>query len=241
MAKSMCVNWLLGRGLSISCNLPWAVPPEWRETPHGEKINRIKTALRKEMDKPSIDCTVIRSLFALLSAHTNQGWHHRFITTNWDYLLQREILNLRQPVLPSWLVNSHVFHLNGTIENLPDNSNRSPFLLEEDSGTQRINTVEANIVYNQMIWNRHFVVVGMSFECETDQFLLKALGRVEDDLPIGESSWIVVNPNSTALNVSCQRIAHVLPHASVIPVSATLSDWLQSGTQELKKWEILAF
>lgn len=237
----MCVNWLLGRGLSISCNLLWAVPLEWRETPREEKINRIKTALRKEMDKPSIDCTVIRSLFVLLSAHTNQGWRHRFITTNWDYLLQREILNLRLSVLPSWLANSHVFHLNGTIENLPDNSNRSPFLLEEDSGTQRMNTVEANIVYNQMIWNRHFVVVGMSFECETDQFLLKALGRVEDDLPIGESSWIVVNPNTTALNESCQRIAHVLPHASVTPVSATLNDWLQSGTQELRKWEHLSF
>jgi hypothetical protein len=208
--------------------------------PRDEKIDRIKNVLRQEMNKPSVDCSVIQSLFTLLSAPISQGWRHRFITTNWDYLLQREILDLGLPVLPLWLANSHVFHINGTIENLTDNSYRNPFLLEEDSGIQRASTPEANIVYNQMIWDRYFVVVGMSFECETDQFLLRALGRVEDDLPIGESLWIVINPDKKVLDLSCQRIENVLPRASLTPVSATLSEWLQSGTQELRKWGIIS-
>jgi hypothetical protein len=208
--------------------------------PREEKIGRIRAALREEMTKASVDCAVIQFLLGLLSAHTNQGWRHRFITTNWDYLLQRELLDLQLSVLPSWLVNSHVFHLNGTVEDLSDNSNRSFFLLEEDLGTQRVNTHEADTVYNQMIWDRHFVIVGMSFECETDRFLLQALGRVGDDVPIGESSWIVVNSNKDALSVSCQRIQNVLPLASVTPVHATLSEWLKRGAQELKEWGTLA-
>lgn len=236
MTEANCVNWLFGRGLSIGCNLSWSVSTEWEDLAREEKIDRIKVVLLEEMNKPSVDCTVIRCLLRLLSVHSNERWRHRFITTNWDYLLQREILNLKLEVLPSWLVNSHVFHLNGTIEDLPDNSNRSPFLLEEDFGIQRINTPEANIVYNQMIWNQTFVVVGMSFECETDRFLLQALGKVENDLPIGESSWIVVNPNITALNLSCQRIEKVLPYASVKPVCATLSEWMQTGLQELMEY-----
>lgn len=241
MTGSGCVNWLFGRGLSIGCNLPWSVPVEWTELVREEKIDRIKAALREEMSKPSVDCAVIRFLLQFLSTHTNKGWRHRFITTNWDYLLQREILGLGLTVKPPWLANSHVFHLNGTVENLLDNSNRSPFLLEEDTGTQREQTPEANIIYGQMIWDRAFVVVGMSFECDTDRFLLRALSRVEDDLPIGESSWFIVNPNKVALDMSCRRIEGALPHASVTPVHATLSDWLQSGAQGLRKWGTFAF
>ena len=243
MADSKCVNWLFGRGLSIGCNLPWTVPVDWKGLAREEIIDRIKGQLREEMNRASVDCAIIRSLLGLLATHTNNGWRHRFITTNWDYLLQREILNLGLTVLPSWLANSHVFHLNGTVEDLRDNSHRSPFLLEEDSGTQRVQTPEANMVYNQMIWDRYFVVVGMSFECETDRFLLRALGRVQDDLPIGESSWIVVNPDQTALDSSCQRLKKVLPHAlvSVSPVRASLREWLQCNTQELKEWGTIAF
>jgi len=241
VAASKCVNWLFGRGLSIGCNLPWSVPAEWSHLAREERISRIKVVLRQEMDAATVDCKVIRCLLELLAKHTVAGWRHRFITTNWDYLLQREILALPMKVQPPWLANSHVFHLNGTVEDLPDNSNRSLFLLEEDSGTQRTATPEADIVYNQMTWDRTFVLVGMSFECETDRFLLLALGRVEDDLPIGESSWVVVNPDRNVLGLSCQRLQKALPRASVKPVCATLSEWVQNGPQELRQWGILAF
>ena len=231
-----CLNWLFGCGLSIGCNLPWSVPVEWNNLLREDKISRIKAALREEMNKPSVDCADIRFLLRILSMHTIKGWRHRFITTNWDYLLQREINDLRLTHLPPWLANSHVFHLNGTVENLEDNSYRSPFLLEEDFGTQRVSTPEADTAYTQMIWDRTFVVVGMSFECETDQFLLQALGRAQDDLPIGESSWVVVNPDKAMLDMSCMRIERVLPRGLVQPVHATFREWLQSDHQELRAW-----
>lgn len=190
------------------------------------------------MERPEIECTSIRSFLELMAHRTNIGWRHRLITTNWDYLLQQEIEKLNLSCLPSWLDNSHVFHLNGTVEILENNSRRSPFLLEEDSGACRTNTQEANDAYNKMILDRYFVIVGMSFECETDKFLLRALGRVEDDMPIGESSWIVVNPDKSALKTSCRFIQDALPHASVISICATLSGWLQTGPKELVEWSI---
>lgn len=199
-----------------------------------EKIERIKITLRKEMERRDIDCSVIRQLLRMLEQSTTEGWKHGFITTNWDFLLQREILSQAWEILPSWLVNSHVFHLNGTVEELEDNSNRSPFLLEEDPSDQRCQTVEANKAFEQMIWQRAFVVVGMSFECETDKFLLSALGRVQDDLPIGESTWIVVNPDQKVLSLSCNKIAARLPRATVKGVRSTLSNWLDNGLPELQ-------
>ncbi len=240
MARSKCINWFFGRGLSIGCNLSWVVPDEWRRLPRVEAIALIKAALPKEMDRPDIDCSVIRFFLGLLSENTRPGWRHRFITTNWDFLLQREIEKFDLSYLPQWLDTSHVFHLNGTVEILEDNSRRSPFLLEEDSGTCRTNTQEANEAYNKMICDKYFVVVGMSFECETDKFLLRALGRVEDEMPIGESYWVVVNRNKSALVASCRRIQDALPYASVTPVCASLNDWLKSGTQDLRKWGALA-
>ena len=36
---------------------------------------------------------------------------------------------------------------------------------------------------------------GMSFECDTDRFLLRVLHKVEDDMPIGKSHWTIVNPD----------------------------------------------
>lgn len=155
--------------------------------------------------------------------------------------MQREVLALNLQQLPPWLANSHVYHLNGTVEQLPDSSHRSPFLLEEDPAEQRCFTPEANVAYNFMVWHRAFVVVGMSFECETDKFLLNALSRVEDDLPIGESSWVIVNPDRTALQLSCSRIAAVLPRATVKSIPVTLQEWVGRGLPELQAWTAIAF
>lgn len=241
MPNPQCVYWLFGRGLSIGCNLRWTAPQEWEGMQREEKIELIKITLRQEMEKRDIDCSVIRQLLRVLEQCTIEGWRHGFVTTNWDHLLQREILSQGWEVLPLWLVNSHVFHLNGTVEELEDSSNRSPFLLEEDPSDQRCQTIEANKAYEKMIWQRAFVVVGMSFECETDKFLLSALGRVQDDLPIGESTWIVVNPDQDALRLSCSRITAKLPRATVKEVCTTLSDWLASGLPELQTLGALSF
>ena len=123
------VDWLFGRGLSIGCDLSWSVPVEWRTLAREEQIARIKAALRDDMGQASVDCSVIRSLLGLLERHTVPRWRHLFITTNWDYLLQREMPALGLTVQPPWFANTHVFHLNGTVEDLANNAHRSPFLL----------------------------------------------------------------------------------------------------------------
>ena len=139
------------------------------------------------------------------------------------------------------MVNSHVLHLNGTVEELDDNSNRSQFLLEEDQASQRCFTPEANIAYNQMLADRTFVVMGMSFECDTDKFLLSAINRAEDDLPIGESVWVVVNLNKDALDISCARIAQALPRATIRSVCSDFDSWLKSGLKELRECGAILF
>ncbi len=240
MVATENINWLFGRGLSIACNLPWTVPLNWRKIPREEKINLIKESLRQEMCSEDVDTSLIRRLLQLLADKTAPNWRNRFITTNWDYLLQREILALNLEVQPNWLANSHVFHLNGTVEELEDNANRSPFLLEEDPVNVRCDTPEANIIYNQMIWDRVFVVVGMSFECDTDRFLLNALSRVEDNLPIGESTWIVVNRNNITLEQSCSRIGQYLPRSILKYVYSDINDWIESELPELQECGAIA-
>ena len=187
------------------------------------------------MDLTSVDVSVITRLLRLLGNHMEPKWRNRFITTNWDWLLQREILALDFDVQPDWLAESHVFHLNGTVEELDFKPYRSPFLLEEDPANQRTSAPEANIAFTHMSWDRTFVVVGMSFECETDKFLLTALNHVEDDLPIGESTWIVVNPDSTVLASSCSSIASALPRASVQCVCDDFTGWIDSDLPELQE------
>jgi len=239
--RDTCVTWLIGRGLSIGCGLTWVVPAAWSELEREARIDRIKETLREEMNREYVDTKPIRSLLGILAAHTAPGWRHEFLTTNWDYLLQREILNLQLKVQPSWLANSHVSHLNGTIENLPDNAHRSPFLLEEDPPEQRCFTPEANAAYNRMIWRSVFVVVGMSFECATDRFLLSALSRVEDDLPIGEATWTILNPDDAALQSACDRIQAALPFARVHGVRTTLEMWLVDRMPTLQAEGAVAF
>ena len=145
------------------------------------------------------------------------------------YLLQREILNLGFTIKPYWLDDSHVYHLNGTIENLEDNTHRSPFLLEEDLANQRTSSREANKAYNKLIWDKIFVIVGMSFECETDRFFLNAVNNVEDHLAVGNSLWIVVNPDEDALNKTCERVQEALPSASVSKFNMTFNQWIQDN------------
>lgn len=229
-----CVDWLFGRGLSIGCGLEWVVPCNWKVLPREEKIQRINLTLRHEMEQSNVNCRVIQQLLTLLARDTVAGCRHQFITTNWDYLLQREVLALNLKQLPPWLANSHVYHLNGTVECLPDNQHRSPFLLEEDPAKRRTSSVEANKIYGKIIWDKTFVVVGMSFECEMDKFLLRSLGRVANDLPIGESNWIIVNPDSTALAASSKRIKRALPGSIIQTVPSPFDCWLDSGMPELR-------
>ena len=229
-----CVNWLFGRGASIGCNLAWEVPSEFLELPREEKIENIKRELIRASRHPSVDTSVYRKFLQNLSSRTNSSWKHRFGTTNWDCLLEKEIDALNLEILPSWLADSHVFHINGTIEDWGSKEFRSPFLLEDDSYLQRTPTPETNIFFNFMIWDTFFIVVGMSFECEMDRFLLASLNKVEDDLPIGNSLWLVLNPDKEALQISSSRIASALPRSKVFVAPKRFEEWIDDGMIVLK-------
>ena len=236
-----CLHWFFGRGASISCNLAWNVPESWNAIPREEKINRIKNAIVNEMESEKIDTTPYRKLLTQLQKRTKENWRNRFLTTNWDCLLEIEINNLKFEVLPNWLADSHVYHINGTVKDYPNQAFGSPFLLEEDKYTQRNWTPEANIIFNHMIWARIFIVIGMSFECETDRFLLESLNQVENDLPIGNSVWIVLNPDEDSLKASSSRIATALPLSKVYTKAIGFNEWLDEGMQPLVELGVFAF
>jgi hypothetical protein len=180
-----------------------------------------------------------KQLLSELAHRTRQPWKHLFVTTNWDTLLEQEIEKLRLNELPYWLNDSFVFHYNGSIE-MSSNEFRTPFLLETDLPSQRSKTVEANIAFNRMMWQRHFIVVGLSFECPTDRFLLDELGSVRNDLPIGESYWIILNPNKEALDAVVNRIKAVLPAAEITAVDDKFDEWLKDGMPELVDWDVIS-
>ena len=192
-----CVNWLFGVGASVACGLDWVVPESWKNFDREILISKIKRELTDRMS--NVLPSVYIDLLSVLAEQTRAGWRHRFITTNWDCLLEKAINNQNWTVLPPWLADDWVYHLNGTIEILSDNQHRSPFLLETDSRNQRHLSVEANDAYNKIIWDPLFVVIRMSFECPIDRGILEAEHKVEDDLLIGESHWIIINPNQISL------------------------------------------
>jgi hypothetical protein len=90
------------------------------------------------------------------------------------------------------------------------------------------------------MWNTAFVVVGMSFECEVDRYLLSALQRVEDDVPIGESTWILVNPDPSSLKASGDRIQAALPFSRQLRVPLGFDDWLHTELRELHELGAIA-
>lgn len=235
------VEWFFGRGLSIECGLTWRVPQEWSTYPRDEQITAIIAAITSEMSSTYVDTTVISQFLFMLANHTVSPWRHRFHTTNWDYLLQREIVSLGHIVRPSWSAETHVYHLNGSVETLSDNSRRSVFVLESDSPQARIDTIEGNIAFNRFIWSQTFMVVGMSFECEVDKYLLSALMRIQDELPIRESFWVVLNPDADALSATSARLKTALPRANIVNRESTFSAWLDAQLPELQSLGALAF
>jgi hypothetical protein len=84
-----------------------------------------------------------------------------------------------------------------------------------------------------IIWRRAFVIVGMSFECLMDRAFLKALGSVEDDLPIGNSWWLIVNPNYEALQNVYARLHSAFPKSRYCLRPVGFKEWLQKGMLEL--------
>lgn len=237
-----CVAWIFGRGASVACNLRWVVPSGWTADDRQLQVERITAAVRAEMDRSEIDTSSYQRLLAALAQRTRTGWQHRFFTTNWDFLLQREIIRLGLKVTPDWLTETHVFHLNGTVEatassNIP--GLRAPFLLERDSFRARTSSQEFDQAIQFLVLRQHFIVVGVSFSCETDQAFLAILRSVNDDLPVGCSWWHVVDPSPQSTAAVVSRIADALPRAKVTASKTGFMEWVTKGMPELSQVEVL--
>lgn len=235
------VHWLIGRGASIDCKLEWDEAWRYCALPRWRRIAHLQQKIRQQMLLPTIDTTSYKNLLNNLSARMPKGVDHIFATTNWDYLLQQEVdLSMSGfSVQPPWIANSWVTHMNGSAERVADDSKRSPFLLVSDDKSQRKPSIEAETMYSSMCWGRYFVVVGMRWECETDKFLIEALGRVEDELVVGESIWIIVNPEQSILQRTEQLIKKYLPSATVVSVCHRFGDWIQQGLAELQRYQLI--
>jgi hypothetical protein len=230
------VVWFFGRGLSGECRLTWEETPECRALPRMDRIETIKRELRFEMNLPHVDPAPIRKFLKFLDERTAPQWRHLFVTTNWDYLLQRELSAfIRERKAPWWRhrgAGSHVHHLNGSVEE--GTQHRSLFMFPDDSGTERTVTTEANYAFSYLVCERTFVVAGMSFRCDTDKSLIQQVKKMRNCMPIGESHWIVVNCKEKDLTDVYNLIGEALPEARVEPVESTFADWLGKGCPELR-------
>ncbi len=232
--------WFFGRGASISCGIDWQTPDEWGALKRDEKIKNIIDILQMEMFKNGIDTTPYKELLNILATKTNSNWRHYFITTNWDYLLQKEIQNLKFAVLPNWLAESHVFHLNGSVEPMTNSKYRSQILLETDPSENRQFSVEENKAFNHAIWCNTFVIVGLSFHYEIDKYLLKAIQTVQDDVPIGDSRWLILDTEKNSAEKIAERIQKALPRAIIEYVITNFADWVKLQIPEIKKLNIIS-
>ncbi len=236
-----CVAWLFGRGASVACNLRWVVPSEWTVDDRSLQVEKIRGKILAEMDHPDIDTRPYQQLLETLARRTKPGWKHAFFTTNWDYLLQREILRLGLNFVPPWLQDTHVFHLNGTVE-YTTSSNilglRAPFLLERDSFRQRTTSQEFNLALQSLFWRRDFIVVGVSFSCETDRTFLTILRKARL-LAVGAARWHVVDPSPQSGEAVASRIASALPEAKVTSSTTGFAEWVTQGMPELSQMGVL--
>ena len=106
-------------------------------------------------------------------------------------------------------------------------------MLETDSATVRHSTHEANHAFKLVLISTLVVIVGMSFECDTDRGLLGALRTHEDNTPIGEALFIVVDPCSGTLDRTLSTLTEHFPRAGGLRVTMGLSEWLDAGMPEL--------
>jgi hypothetical protein len=125
-----------------------------------------------------------------------------------------------------------VYHFNGTAEP-GEFENRSPFMLETDAADLRKAAYEANQAFKYLLWSSLIVIVGMSFECDTDRGLLAALKAHEDNVPIGSALFVVVEPGKEALESTCEKLAICFPRAGLLRVNSGFAEWIDAGMPEL--------
>lgn len=235
----------------MGCGLTWSVPAHWYADPRAVLIERIKRQIRQEMGRTDLDISSLKDLMRYLEQQTQMNWRHRFYTTNWDYLLQKAISQHvvggvqanEQATKPRWLADSHVFHLNGTAEQHECSvvqARRSDFVLETDHVSRlQSPSLELAKSLDHFAWGKVFIASGISFECQSDRQLLRLLHLIENSTPVGESQWILVNPDTAANQQLAALINTGLPAATVYTRNETFAQWLYGGLPELVALGIL--
>jgi hypothetical protein len=242
-------TWLFGRGASVANGLSWVVPQDWKDDFIAGQVTRethvgmITEALRQEMTRVSENSTPYCRLLDIMASNTVDQGHHRLITTNWDYMLQRDLeswINENSGGCAPKFLSDHgtVYHLNGSTEP-GDFQNRSPFLLETDLPSMRKATYEANQGLMRLLWSNLIIIVGMSFECDMDRGLLATLRAHEDNTPIGSALFVVVEPIKEILDSTYAKLAYCFPRADNIRVNSGFAEWIDGGMPELDQ-EIFA-
>ena len=235
--------WLFGRGASIANRFSWVVPNDWKVDLASGRVSReahvgmIIDTIRDKMSQLPADATPYRRLLEVMATRTVDQGHHRLMTTNWDYLLQRDLNNWIHTNRAGWaprFLSTHgmVYHFNGSAER-GRFQNRSPFMLETDSAGDRKATYEANRAFNYLLSSDLVVVVGMSFECHSDRGLLAALRAHEDNAPLGSALFVIVEPDQETLESVSAKLTACFPRAKVCPVRLRFEEWIDSGMPEL--------
>ena len=229
------VVWLFGRGLSLHCGLDWDEPSELRLQPREVRIARIRKDLGAATDGlvSRNGTPVLDRFLRRLEERTPPGCRHTFVTTNWDDLLERAIEAGWPREVPACMRETHVFHINGTIEPGDGRPFRTEIVLPEDPPAARKPASEANQAFNTLTGGRRVLVVGMSFECRPDRFLLRCLNQIQDDVPVGESSWMILNADASGLERVRGLIQECLPGAAIRTRGFSFSQWLDTGIPEV--------
>ncbi|MEE8387872.1 MAG: hypothetical protein V3R65_04785, partial [Acidiferrobacterales bacterium] len=88
---------------------------------------------------------------------------------------------------------------------------------------------------------RVFIVVGMSFECGMDKYLLACINHLKKDLSVCSGKWLIVNSNPKALNRASESIQAALPKASIYKLEKKFEEWVGKKLPELVEEGILVF
>lgn len=194
--------WLLGRGVAKALGFEWRVADEdyaaYRRgaLSRPELEGRIRAALGRFQEGKALDSRRLRGFLDALPG----GWEHRFVTTNWNTLLDRALAEYRVEVV----------HLNGSLD-----APEEPLLIEHD-----MHESFDKPGFRALLRASGCVIAGLSLRSTLDRRMLERLCSE----PTGPKRWWVVNPESRHLEGTCRVLSGCVERIA-LPFEA----WVEAG------------